>query len=121
MDEIPSTNVKHPALPASTTAPTVGREPTFTPGPSGLPKLTETWQPQGEIQEPLTVPDLISGVQAPPPVHSLSRQHVIDFALEWMRAKYSVLLRTDPDRYHEMLGLLVDFSTDIFFKEGRAP
>jgi hypothetical protein len=49
-----------------------------------------------------------------PPLRRLfSRDELMAEAIAWMRAHYADSLRENPDRYHERLGLLVDFVTDL--------
>jgi hypothetical protein len=48
---------------------------------------------------------------------SWSQDELRDAALDWMRKNYSDLLKSDPDKYHIRLGVLVDFVTDLMQNE----
>jgi hypothetical protein len=54
-------------------------------------------------------------------IRAYSRRQAMEFAVQWMRDNWSEQLKSNPDKYHEKLGLLVDFVTDMFPAEPNNP
>lgn len=45
---------------------------------------------------------------------SRSQQEMIQQSMDWLKKNYGDELKSNPDKYHERLGFLIDFVTDIY-------
>lgn len=44
---------------------------------------------------------------------AFTQQELVDEARRWLNANYSICKQEHPDKFYELLGLLVDFVTDM--------
>lgn len=57
----------------------------------------------------------MSNVIPDPPIHRyFSRQEMTDFAKAWAEKNLADMKKRDRDLYYTRLGLLIDYSTDLF-------